>query len=306
MKRLLPTLILVLVCIGGFWYASSQDFFKEKPEQLPALVQVQSGDVERFTIQNGEAVTTLERQDGKWAMAMPSPLPLTSYGADAWVSSFVGLKKDKVVTADATDVSSFGLTEPKVKLTMQAAGGVEQVLEIGDKVPVGAAYYARLGGAGDVFQLSEGDYMSLVKQPLDFMDKNAVLVEYDKVRGLSVSWKDASWTLTKTEPDKSAFESKWTLGERELAGNEALGFLDRAASLLTDQLPRRAAEVQGLGQPELRLELKNAAEDSGESTVTYTGKVEGDLVWIVRAGSDWALAVPMASVQELADHAKEK
>lgn len=305
MRRLIPTIVLVVLCIGGFWYASSQDFFKEKTQEAPALVTVKKEEVASYTVKNGVTETVLERKDGGWTMTKPTALPLDSSSADAWVDTFVSVKKDKVVTAAAAELEQFGLAAPKQMFTVKLVDGGERTLAVGDLVPVGGSYYAKLGDAPEVFQLAESTVKSLAKQPVDFMEKRAVKVEYEKVRALTVDWKGAAWTLTKTEPDKSSFESKWKLGERELTGTDATGFLDRAASLVTEQQAKRASEVQGLDQPDLRIELKVAGEAAGaETTVAYAGKAAGDVVWISQQGGEWAFAVPTAAVQELADKAK--
>lgn len=68
MKRLIPTMILVILCIGGFWFASSKDFFKEKPPEAPALVNVKKEEVAGYTIKKGDTVIELQQKDGGWTM----------------------------------------------------------------------------------------------------------------------------------------------------------------------------------------------------------------------------------------------
>ncbi|SDE51633.1 protein of unknown function [Paenibacillus sp. UNCCL117] len=306
MKRLIPTILLVILCIGGFWYASSKDFFREKPPETPALVTVNKEDVTGFTIRSGETEIVMERREGAWTMTKPSPLPLTAYDADAWVNAFASLKKDKIVTENASDPGQFGLAEPKQRFTVKLASGVEQTLEVGDATPIGSSSYAKLSGTTAVFQLADATLQQLAKQPIDFMEKSAVKIEYEKIRSLAVDWQGTSWALTKSEPDKSSFEAKWKLGERELAGPDATGYMDRAASLVTEQLVKPAAEVKGLDQPELRLSLKTADEAGKETETAYAGKLDGATVWVARQGGEWAYAVPAEAVQELADHGKDQ
>ncbi|WP_159885506.1 DUF4340 domain-containing protein [Paenibacillus puerhi] len=306
MKRLIPTIVLVVLCIGGFWYASSRDFFREKPPETPGLVTVKKDEVTGFTIRSGASEIVMERKDGGWTMIQPSPLPLTAYDADAWVDKFASLKKDKLVTENAADLGQFGLAEPGQRYTVKLAGGTEQTLEVGDATPVSGYSYAKVSGSPQVFQLADATLQQLAKQPIDFMEKTAVKVEYEKVRSLSVDWKGTSWTLTKTEPDKSSFEAKWKLGERELPGVDATGYMDRAASLITEQLVKPTADVEGLNTPELRLSLKHAGDDGKETDTDYVGRADGELVWIARQGGEWAYAVPVGAVQELADKGTEQ
>ncbi|MEK8131794.1 DUF4340 domain-containing protein [Paenibacillus filicis] len=306
MKRLIPTIVLVVLCIGGFWYASSRDFFREKSPETPGLVAVNKDNVTGFTIHAGTTDIVIERKDNAWTMVKPSALPLTKEDADAWVDTFTSLKKDKMVTEAATDLGQFGLAEPKQRYTVKLAGGGEQTLEVGDATPVSGSSYAKLGGSSTVFQLADATLQLLAKQPIDFMEKTAVKVEYEKVRALTVQWQGASWTLTKAEPDKSSFEAKWKLGDRELAGTDATGYMDRAASLVTEQPVKKASEVAGLDHPDLRLTLKTTDDSGKEADTVYVGKAAGEFVWVVREGGEWAFAVPSGAVQELADQGKEK
>ncbi|KEQ25329.1 DUF4340 domain-containing protein [Paenibacillus tyrfis] len=308
MKRLIPTLVLVLVCIGGFWYASSQDFFKEKKPEAPALVTVKKEDVASYTIKNGDTVIEMQQKDGKWAMTKPSPLPLNDYAPGAWVDSFNGAKKEKTVDANPTDLAQFGLDKPKQEFTVNLAGGTANTLSVGDKTAVQGFYYAKFNSSPEVFQLSESTVNALAKQQTDFMEKSPVKLNYEQVRSLTVDWKGQAWTITKTEPDKKSYEAVWKLGDKEFKGADASQFLDKMAFLTSEQPAKRTAEIKGLDKPELRMEIKEADASAGgkEGSSVYVGAVEGDNVWIAKQGGEWAFSIPAASIQELADLSKKE
>lgn len=305
MKRLIPTMILVVLCIGGFWFASSKDFFKEKTPEAPALVTVNKEEVAGYTIKKGDTVIELQKKDGGWTMTRPSAIPLNAVQPAAWIDSFNTVKKDKIVDDNPSDLTQFGLNPPAQEFSLKLTNGTTHTLSVGSPVAVQGFYYAKFSGSPEVFQISESALGALAKQQMDFMEKSPIQLNYEQVRALSVDWKGRKWTLTKAEPDKTSYEANWKLGDKEVKGADASGYLDKAAFLSTEQPAKPASEVKGLDQPELRIEVRAAGTDGKEASTMYLGKVEGDNVWMAKQGGEWAFAIPAATIQELADKDKE-
>lgn len=305
MKRFIPTLILVALCVGGFWYASSRNFFKEETPAAPSVVAVKKEDVVAYAVKAGDSATELQQKDGKWAMTKPSALPLSDYAVTGWIDSFSAVTKDKSVDENPTDLAQFGLDKPAHEFSVTLKDGATHTLAVGNPVAVQGYYYAKYSGSPEVFRLSEANVTALSKQPLDFMEKAAVQLNYEQVRSLKVDWKGAGWTLTKAEPDKKSYEANWKLGDKEVKGADASNYLDKAAFLDTNELAKKASEVQGLNAPDLKLEVKEVDAAGKETTNVYIGKAEGDKVWIAKQGGEWAYAVAADAVQALADQGKE-
>jgi hypothetical protein len=304
MKRLLPTLLLVLVCAVGFWYASSHNFFKEKKEPEVKVVNVKKGDATGIVIQDGDSVIELQRKDNAWTMAKPQALPLDTYSADSWVDSLGGAVQGKVVEAGASDLSKYGLAKPGKQFKVTLKDGSERALLIGDKMLIPSFYYAKVSGSNDVFQFDEEKVKSLTKVPLDFMEKGPIRMVFEKVSSASLELIGSKWTLSKNEPAKASYESAWKISvkdvqDKELKGNEASPVLDKILFLSTDRLVKPVSELD-MTSPELKLELKET--DAGKETQSfYTGKLdkEEDITWIVKQGDVWAYAIKSESIVEL-------
>jgi|GEM_PF-580559 len=306
MKRLIPTLVLVIVCIAAFWYASSKNFFQEQPETGTKLVTISKEDVSGYTIKTPDGEIELQKGDGGWQMIKPSALPLNNYSPDSWVDSFTGLMKESTVEAEPSDLAQFGLDQPTQEFTVKLKDGSSQTLAVGAAVPIQGYRYARYSGSPEVFQISDSAVTSLAKQPFDFMETSPLQMKYDQVQSLSVAWKGAKWTLSRNEADKDkkAYEAAWKLGDKEVKGADAGNFLDNALFMSTNRLVEPAAQIQGLDQPELVIELKEL-ENGQEKSAVYAGKIKGSDVWIARQGGEWAYAIPVDRVQELFDKAKD-
>ncbi|TDF93447.1 DUF4340 domain-containing protein [Paenibacillus piri] len=304
MKRLIPTLLLVIICIGGFWYASSKDFFKETKPPAAALVKVNKDEVASFTIKSTDMEIELQHKDGQWAMTKPSAIPLDGYSADNWVESFNSLSKEQTVDANPSDLAQFGLDKPGLQLTVNLKNGESHTVSLGNATAIQGFSYAMTNGSKEVFQLSDSQLQLLAKKQIEFMEKSPIKFDYDDVRSLSVDWKGQKWMLTKSDADKKSYESDWKLGEQVVKGADAGSYLDTLQFLATDQAAKPAGEIK-LDAPELRIELKTVDASKKEQTAVYQGKVQQDFVWVVKEGSPWAYALPVTAIQELADKGKE-
>jgi hypothetical protein len=303
MKRLWPTILLVAICVAGFWYASSKDFFKEKKDEAQQVFNVKKEDVVSFSIQNGDNVIELQKKDTGWIMTKPSSIPVESFSIDGWIDSFNLTTKDKIVEEHAADLAKYGLDKPKQKFTVNLQDGSVKILNIGDKLPFPGYSYAAADGSDEVFRIGDQQLTWLNKQQIDFMEKSPVKANLDKVSFVAVDWKGGKWTLTKSEPDKNADQASWKLGDKETKGADAAPIIDKILYMSTDQLVKPLSGVS-MDSPELRIEIKET--DAGKETATvYTGKLNGDHVWIAKQGGEWAYAIPADTVQAMFDSGKQ-
>ncbi len=304
MKRFIPTIILVIICIGAFWYASSQSFFKEEEESTAAqpLAPIIPDEVTSIKLTAASETTELQRKDDQWTMTKPSALPLTAYAAESWLNAFAALTHEGEVDASPADLSGFGLTTPSQEYEVTLKNGSVKSIQIGAPLPISGYFYAKLKDSPAVYKVSDGGLQGLALAPIDFMQKLPVVAAYNDVLNVSVNWKGEGKTLTKSDPAKTANESAWKFGDKELAGTEATTFLDKVILMSTQELVKPSAEVKQ-DNPELKLKL-TLKKDGTESTHTYIGTVDGESVWIVKQGDAWAYSIPQASVQEMFDALK--
>jgi hypothetical protein len=304
MKRLIPTLLLVLVCIVAYWYASSHNFFREKKDEVKQLTaSVKKEDVQSFSINTPNGQIELQRSDKDWKMTKPSDIPLNVSSVEGWLDSFGLVTYEAKVEDNAADLAKYGLDKPKQTFKVTMKNGSAQTLLIGDPLPIQGYYYAKMDGSNTVYQVGEQQITSLGKTQVDFMQKSPVKFDYDKVTGMQLNWKGQKWALTKTEKDKSAAEAKWKLGGKELKGSDVSPILDKFLFLETQQVAKPASQVK-IDSPDLYVELTET-DNGKDKTTMYQGKIDGGNVWLVKQGDAWAYAIPTQSIQELADKGKQ-
>jgi hypothetical protein len=304
MKRFLPTLILVVLCIGGFWYSSAHSFFKDKSKDAPKqLIAVPSADVVALSYKNPDGTDVeLANKGGAWEMNKPSSIPINRSTIDSWIGIFTALNYEAKIDDNPQDLSAFGLTQPKQEFQVILKDGTVKKLIVGKPFPVAGNSYAKLDDSPVVYGISDKTVQSLSKPQMEFLEKSAVKISYDKVKSFQMEWKGQKWLLEKAEADKTVYDTSWKIGSKELKSNEGQAILDKVINIDTDQMVKPVAELN-MTSPELRIEVKE--EDNGkELTNVFVGKIDNDTIWIVKQGSPWAYTIPAANLQDLFDKGK--
>ncbi|WP_040952520.1 DUF4340 domain-containing protein [Gorillibacterium massiliense] len=305
MKRLIPTLLLVIICIGGFWYASSQGYLKgKKADEAKPLFQMKAADVQSYTIESGENKVDMVKSGDGWSMTTPSPVPLKSYTADGWPESFAALTYASIVEKNPTDLAEYGLAEPVWKLGVKLADGTTHQLLTGKSLPIAGSSYVKLADSPVVYEVKDTDMQSLMVTAKDFADMNAIHMDYDQVTAISVAWKGQSWKLEKAEADKTVYETKWKIGSKELESAAGTGILDKVRDLAATDLPVDAAKASIGDKPDLTLTISEKKTDGTTTELSYKGKIADQTVNLLEDGGKWAYAVPLASIEEIVNAGK--
>jgi hypothetical protein len=301
MKRLIPTLLLVIVCIGAFWYASSKDFFREKKAEPTVLAAVKKEEVQSIQIQTPENQVELGFKDNAWVMTKPSALPLNTNLVEGWINSYGLLTSDKVIEEKAADLAAYGLDKPTQAYKVTLRDGSVKTIQVGEALPIQGYYYAKVDGSSTVYQVGEQALQGLNKTPIDFMDANPVKFDHDKVQTARLTWKGQTWTLNKTDKDKAAAGAAWKLGDKELKGTDAVALLEKLTFLHTAELAKPSGQAQ-VANGEFQLEI-SMTDNSKE---IFQGKLDQEKLWLMKQAGEWVYAITAADVQELADGFSEK
>ncbi|KRE73538.1 DUF4340 domain-containing protein [Paenibacillus sp. Soil750] len=299
MKRFIPTILLVVICIGGFWFASSKDFFQEKKDEPKSLLILKQEDVKAVTVKTEEEQIELSRTTTGWDMQKPAAAPINSNQVDSWLDMLGLVTSTKLVEDQATNLAEYGLDKPVGTYEVTLKDGSKQGLLVGTALPIEGFSYVQVEGSSAVYQVSDQSLTSLNKTPVDFADTSPIHQENDKVQSVKLTWKGQSWTLSKIDKDKVAADASWKLGDKEMKGTEASPLLDQLIFLHTGELPQAAAQKPTTGG-ELKLEIAMTV-DGKDVTDVYEGKLSGEQVWLAKQGGQWAYSLAAEDIQKLAD-----
>ncbi|WP_442602685.1 DUF4340 domain-containing protein [Paenibacillus sp. KN14-4R] len=303
MKKYIPTLLLVVICIGLFWYTGGHNFYEATAESQQKLFAFNRDDVKNLTVKWNEQEVDVNRQDDNWVMEKPAAYPVNENMVSSWLDALSSITQDMVVEENASDLGKYGLEKPSGEYEVKLKDGSEQLLLIGDELAVNGYYYAAVDQSRRVYRVGASAVEALQKEPLQFIARTPVSFDSDTVSSLQFHWKQDKWALTKTDLDQTALAAKWRLGDQELDGSKANMLLDKVLFLATEELMKPATDI-AMKAPDLTIEIKTSHESETGSMI-YHGKLDGNKVWIVKQGGQWAYAVPLADVQQAFEQVKD-
>jgi hypothetical protein len=137
-------LALLVVLAGVVYYLQGQP----SPGQaaatpMPSVVTFTPSDATKMVISSGDKSTELALSGSNWNIVQPRPTPADNSRVQGWVDQIGALSADRVID-NATDLSTYGLAQPKLNVEVDLKGGKAVKLAFGDKTPDGADYYVQV------------------------------------------------------------------------------------------------------------------------------------------------------------------
>ena len=157
----------------------------------------------------GEAID-LKKENGRWLMTAPKPLPADQDAVSSMQSTLANLTADKLIDAKAADLKAFGLAQPTLDVSVVRKDGKTDRILIGDDTPTGSGAYAKLPNDPRVFTVASLTKTTLDKRPDDLRDKRLLTFDSDKLSRVELTAKGQSiefgkngqgeWTIVKPRP----------------------------------------------------------------------------------------------------------
>ena len=213
-KGLLIAVVLLAVLGGVTWWSNKTQADKAKAPAADApakLLTIPDDQFQEIKIKKvTDEVLSLKRENGKWQMTAPKPLPADQDAAAAMVSTLSNLTADKVVEEKATDLKPYGLDMPTLDVEIVRKDGKTDRLLIGDDTLNGTGAYAKLANDGKVVTVTTTVKTSLDKRPDDLRDKRLLTFDADKLSRVELAAKGPAvefgkngqneWQIVKPRP----------------------------------------------------------------------------------------------------------
>lgn len=181
---LLIAAVLLAVCGGAaIWvYKHPEAGSAKSSTDTTKLLTIADDQFQEITIKKltGETIR-LHKDNGKWKIVEPKPLPADQDAVGSLVSSLSSLNADKVVEDKAADLKPYGLDHPTLDVSVLKKDGKTAELLIGDDTPTGSGSYAKLPGDAKVVTIATFTKTGIDKRPDDFRDKRLIAFDSDKL-----------------------------------------------------------------------------------------------------------------------------
>ncbi|MEJ8307014.1 DUF4340 domain-containing protein [Saccharibacillus sacchari] len=290
MKKYIPTLILVVVFIGGLGYALSQNLFGEEKEAPAAkLTTIDTAKVAGIRIANGDLTYQLVKNGDDWSFTEPEKYPTNPYAVDSWLDTLSAAEQGSVVEEAPEDASGYGLDVATKGITLTETNGTVVTIAIGDTLPTGSGDYAQIDG-GSVVQIDTNAASSLLPSITTLVDTTPFSWDDADLSELAYTRGSSAWTLTNSSSDETS--PVWKLDGQAIEDTDAATISGSLKYIASDRLPVKAST---LASAKKDFALKLVTRENGKAeTRIYTGKQDPDtdlIVWVIPEGSEWAYAV---------------
>jgi hypothetical protein len=144
--RVTAALLAVLIVLGGIVYYISQSPPPPAAGAAPtpaSVLKLSSTDVTKLILTGGTNLTELDKDGNSWVIAKPTSGPADNGRVGGWVDQISNLSAERTID-DVSDLGSYGLVNPSLKVEVDLSTGAPLNLQFGDKTPDGASYYVNL------------------------------------------------------------------------------------------------------------------------------------------------------------------
>ncbi|WP_434749642.1 DUF4340 domain-containing protein [Paenibacillus amylolyticus] len=313
MKKLIPTIVVVVILIAGWLYAANQNYFREEETMPTKLLGISSSDIQAITLHEGtgeqsgtdktastgaNAVSTLELQDGVWRMAEPKGYPLNEYSVGSWLDALSSADQEMVVEESPKDVEKYGLGNKAIRLDIKTKDGREFKLAIGSQLPAGDAHYVRLN-SGAVVAVKNEAVTNIALTRRSLLDTTPFTMDESNVGALEWEGEAASWMLKTSAEGNTASEHTWTLNGKSIKAEDAISLISQIKNLTTAEDVRKASDLKET-LPRSTLSAQQKVNGQEVTTVyrLLTSSSEPNTIWVITPDGQWAYAMDAAGLKE--------
>lgn len=143
--RMTAILLAVLIVLGGVvYYVQQQPAPKSTAAKSnPSVLSFSPTDATKLVISSGDKATEVSRQGSNWTLVKPEAGSADNARVQGWIDQIGNLTADRAID-NPSDLSSYGLTKPKLNVEVDLGGGKTVKLVFGDKTPDGSDYYVQV------------------------------------------------------------------------------------------------------------------------------------------------------------------
>ncbi len=212
-KGLLIAVVLLAVLGAAVWWSNKKEAASAKnpTDTSTKILAVPDDQIASIQIKHaGGETDAIKRENGKWQMTEPKPLPADPDAASSLTSALSSVTADKSIEDNATDLSQYGLTNPSLDVLVTKKDGKTDELLLGDDTPTNSGTYAKRAGDNHVYTVGSFVKTSFNKTANDLRDKRLLTFDQDKLTRVELNAKGGAvefgkngqneWSIVKPRP----------------------------------------------------------------------------------------------------------
>ena len=281
MRRSGSTIVLVVIAaaFGAYLYFVDAKKPIVDKDAKPKVFTVDASAINQLEVKSASGdVTALKKDASGWTLTKPAAGPADQNSAADVAASLASLDQDRVVDENPSDLKTFGLADPRIRVTFNVSGEQStRELLVGDKNATGMGLYAKLPNDKRVFLIPNSAESSLNKSTFDLRDKTALKITPEKVDSVELASSKQTIRLVKAG-DQWKLVKPIEAPADYTAVEGLIGQLQSAQMATLKDNPDEVKDLKkfGLDKPEVTATIDSA----GAATVLQLGSTaENGTMW---------------------------
>jgi len=257
LKTTLILLVVFAVLLGAvLFFDSKGEKKKAAEERTNTLIDLAAGDVVKISlVRDGETLAFERDEAGAWRMTSPLRAAADPSEVDSLVGALASLRIERVVEAEAKDLSVYEISKTEVSLWVKD-GETPIKLLVGMENPLDKSIFAKRDDDPRIVLLSSTLKSTLDKKIFDFREKDVFKFTAADVQTVRVKARDVAWQAAREEGGWMLKAPVAALAAKGRIDSllDSLAGLRAAAFVAEDKTPAALAEF-GLDKPDYEVAL---------------------------------------------------
>ena len=193
----------VLAVLAGYFYyfeVVRRNALTEEKEGALRLFQVEKAKITSLQLDQGEGKPISLNKEGQWQIIEPIDSPADEFAVGSLLTSLESLKMEREVEAEAQDLRSYGLDNPRLHLSF-LEDGTRHHLRVGAKAVVADQYYASGDQPNRVVLIAASREQGLNKNIFDLRSKEFFSLKSDEIDRVEIERAEVKLALAKVTED---------------------------------------------------------------------------------------------------------
>ncbi len=253
---ILLTVLIVLFAVIYFFDVKGGEKREKKTKQGNQLFQAEKDSVTRLILTTADNHIVCEKKGAEWIITSPVRTQGDAQTIESSLSGILSASIERKIADSTSDLSAYGLSEPRGQVQITAAGGSHVTLMIGDDNPTGDVIFVKHPVSPAVYTTAKSLWNNVNKKLYDLRDKKLMHFLTDDVRRISIN------SRSKGKVSLEKMNGNWQIvSPASLRANdsEVKSFLNRMANgKVKNFIAEEPSDLKkfGLEKPDIAIQLE--------------------------------------------------
>ncbi|HOQ17367.1 MAG TPA: DUF4340 domain-containing protein [Defluviitaleaceae bacterium] len=280
MKKIIPTLLAVIIFLAAYAYYCYYEKTYEVPEDETIYVwQLEKNKITHIDITHENQSIQLVRDGQSWNITQPIEFPADDFNVNTLLGRFNTLQATAFVEENSSHLSNYGVDSSKTSITFTDDEGNSNTLILGNEAPLSKGIYVYNKNNNSIYTISSR-LLEDLSFDLDFF-RDKILLSFKKEYIEKIKIENEGKTFEIQLKDDQWYSNDRTLDEASVRSLITVLNTRKISEFVKDNASEKDLEKYGLKNP--RTSITIYLYDSDNSTLNlYLGNIEDTFTYASR------------------------